>query len=137
MSDSNLNGLFREVVNEIGNAASDRKVIDALRTLNDFVERVECIRDVGELDKESDSIVKYKLACQGLDLLQHSIPAITQLGERCLQIAGVSAVREACKPIVREGTGHDGKPLPPIKSRYFLPEGYDTLAAKAKALVGG
>jgi hypothetical protein len=72
----------------------------------------------------------------GLRLLQQAIPALKQISDRCLEIAGKDAVRLACTPIRMEGTDLSGKPYAQPAPEFTLPEGYETLGSKIKAAIG-
>lgn len=76
------------------------------------------------------------VAKAGLRLLQQAIPALKQISDRCLEIAGKDAVRLACTGSKMEGTGLDGKPYAQPAPEFTLPEGYETLGPKIKSAIG-
>jgi hypothetical protein len=73
------------------------------------------------------------IARHGLKILQRTIPFLTEIGNRCLEVAGKEAVRSACAPTPREGTDYHGNPLKPIPGEFTLPPGYEpSLVSKVK-----
>jgi hypothetical protein len=65
----------------------------------------------------------------GLSILQKYIPALKNIADRCLELAGKDAVRRVCEP------GSVNSNIHP--SEFTLPEGYGTLAQKIKSAIGG
>jgi hypothetical protein len=77
------------------------------------------------------------IARSGLRLLQQSIPAIREMADKCLELAGKDAVRTVCAPTLREGTDFQGQPYKPMPSEFTLPDGYEPLSlGKIASTVG-
>ena len=88
---------------------------------------------------DSDSVLHARVivARSGLKLLQQAIPALKKICDRCLEVAGKDAVRQACTPAKMEGTDLNGQPYAPLAPEFTLPEGYETLTQKLKSVIGG
>ncbi|MGH9634962.1 MAG: hypothetical protein ACRD72_09025 [Candidatus Angelobacter sp.] len=95
-------------------------------------------KNAAEKKDHSDEVFGARtiIARAGLRLLQQAIPALKQISDRCLEIAGKEAVRAACKPDEILGTDLNGKPYAPRPSEFTLPEGYETVGSKVKAAIG-
>lgn len=77
---------------------------------------------------EDVDLARVIIARSGLLLLQKSIPAIREMAEKCLKLAGKDAVRTVCAPTLRGGTDYEGKPYKPMPSEFTLPDGYEPLS---------
>ena len=75
-----------------------------------------------KIDAQTALACQQAIARHGLTIRQHLVPALDEFATMCFSIAGKDAVRVACAPITREGTGHDGKPLASIPSGFEMPD---------------
>lgn len=69
------------------------------------------------------------VARAGLRLLQQAIPAIKEIADRCLELAGKDAIRQACTAPTVNGKVQTAE--------FVLPAGYETLTQKIKSAIGG
>jgi hypothetical protein len=91
-----------------------------------------------EKKEQSDEVfyARVVLARAGLTVQQKTVPTLKQIADRCLEIAGTAAVRQACTPSRMEGTDWQGKPYAQSAPEFTLPEGYETLGSKIKSAIG-
>jgi hypothetical protein len=91
-----------------------------------------------EKEDHSDDVTHARMiiARSGLRLLQQSIPAIREMANKCLELAGKDVVRTVCAPTLREGTDLQGQPYKPMPSEFTLPDGYEPVTQKIKTLIG-
>jgi hypothetical protein len=116
-----LNSHRDEVVRFMVNL-SEARIAEAAKELDECAYLFEHAEGINDAD---NSFSRVKLADAGLGLGQAIVPALVQLAERLLEVAGKGAVRQVCG-------GHyvNGRHIP---SRYTLPENCGTVVGKVKA----
>jgi hypothetical protein len=88
---------------------------------------------------ESVAAVRLLIARNSLRLLQKTIPRLTAICDRSLELAGKDAIKAVCAPQQRQGTDWSGKQFEPTRSEFILPKKYqsitDTVISNFKAAI--
>jgi len=121
-----------KVVREFGHFEANRlhELRQALGNCADELKRL------GQLDGTAEQIAgeRLRLASAALRLQQIAIPALTEIADSALEVAGANAVREACRPT----RSWNDKEVP---SEFKVPAQFGGIADKARSavrsLVGG
>lgn len=85
---------------------------------------------LGQLDGTAEQIAgeRLRLASAALRLRQIAIPALTEIADSALELAGAIAVREACRPT----RSWNDKEIP---SEFTLPAEFSGIVSKAKSAI--
>lgn len=83
-----------------------------------------------DLESQRDVVfhVRTTLARHALEIKQHFVGELTALADEALRLAGREAAKAVCQPT----KNHADKMIP---SRYTLPEGFESLVGKLKAVL--
>jgi hypothetical protein len=119
-----FNDAFRTVRQGFGHAADQLHRSNLERALTEF----EALLEV-EKDNETADGAPLRIAAAALRLPQIAIPALSALADRAMDIAGPSAVREACKP----SRSWAGKEIP---NGLTVPSRFGSIVDRAKSVVG-